>query len=76
MEKRKLLPAIKPEHLQTDYLSGIWVPELMTDKFEITPQNYDSRLVEAEGPDPISWWVVHEATQKCWQWLHQIPPNL
>ncbi|CAG7728044.1 unnamed protein product [Allacma fusca] len=75
-KKRKLLPPIKPEYLQTDYLSGIWKPELMINEFEITPLNYDSRLGDHAGPDAISWWVVHEATQKCWKWLHEIPSDL
>lgn len=64
---RKLLPEEKPEEFQTDYLSGIWEPELMSESFSISGLNYDSRITLDRAQ--VDWSVVHDAKEKCKNWL-------
>ncbi len=66
---RKLLPLPKPLEMETDYLSGIWQPELEIDEFNITCANN----VKEEEVGEDNWFQLHETKEKCWRWLKSIP---
>lgn len=75
---RKLLPPPKPPEMETDYLSGIWQPELDIDDFHITPPTKAQirESVQIDEKMKIDWHRLQDTKDKCKKWLEANPDNL